>query len=120
MFRYKDLSHTNSVFGNYMYKKTRMELLDIVFENKEIFSDQEYLSLMNTQWKFSLRQKLYSKNIQYKYNEDAINQEGSWRKYFEFFQKTYFRTFNATSSYSPACYQWKCFTLSAKHRKIND
>lgn len=49
MFRYKDLSHTNSVFGNYMYKKTRMELLDIVFENKEIFSDQEYLSLMNTQ-----------------------------------------------------------------------
>lgn len=43
MFRYKELSH------NYMYKKTRMELLDLVFENKEIFSDKEYLSLMNTQ-----------------------------------------------------------------------
>lgn len=43
MFRYKRLFH------DYMYKKTRMELLDLVFENKEIFSDKEYLSLMNTQ-----------------------------------------------------------------------
>lgn len=34
---FEELSH------NYMYKKTRMELLDLVFENKEIFSDKENL-----------------------------------------------------------------------------
>jgi len=35
-------------FDDRVYKTYRMCLLDLVFEYKEILSDKEYLSLMNT------------------------------------------------------------------------
>ena len=38
----------NNRFDTYKYKMARGKLLELVFEYKEILSDKQYLSLMNT------------------------------------------------------------------------
>lgn len=50
MLEYKNLIKTDTRFlqsSKQLYDKSRMKLLDIVFEHGAILSDNEYLTLMN-------------------------------------------------------------------------